>query len=190
MIAAKHTWLAIALVAAFGCEKDEDVRGAERAIDPDPLVDEERAERKVEPEGDPTALPSQDVPERARVGVRRSEYLVGDEGYTLYVFTADRQGEASNCLDGCAEAWPPLLTRDAPESAAAPVQGNLLGTIERPDGTRQVTYGGWPLYRYRADRQPGQITGQGQPGRGGVWYIINPEGEIIRNEGPDTQVAP
>jgi predicted lipoprotein with Yx(FWY)xxD motif len=38
-------------------------------------------------------------------------------------------------------------------------QSSKLGTTERKDGTTQVTYAGWPLYTYIADKQPGEDNG-------------------------------
>lgn len=45
----------------------------------------------------------------------------------------------------CAQYWPPVLTSGSPEAGAG-VDEHFLGTIMRPDGTRQVTYKGRPLY--------------------------------------------
>jgi hypothetical protein len=37
----------------------------------------------------------------------------------------------------------------------------------------QLTYDGWPLYRYSGDAKPGEANGQGV---GGVWFAMTPEG--------------
>jgi predicted lipoprotein with Yx(FWY)xxD motif len=47
----------------------------------------------------------------------------------------------------CAEAWPPLRTAGKPEAMKG-VKAAMPGTIEREDGTTQVTYAGWPLYTF------------------------------------------
>lgn len=98
-------------------------------------------------------------------------FLVGPNGMTLYMFTNDEPG-VSNCEGDCATNWPPLLV----ESADAVVPGvNLLGevgTIERTDGTIQVTYNGWPLYYWKDDVVPGDATGEGV---GDVWFTVTPE---------------
>ena len=36
-----------------------------------------------------------------------------------------------------------------------------ISTTMRPDGTRQVTFEGWPLYFFKMDMKPGDMTGQG-----------------------------
>jgi predicted lipoprotein with Yx(FWY)xxD motif len=53
-------------------------------------------------------------------------------------------------------------------TAGAGLTGTI-GTISRPDGTTQVTYNGWPLYRYSKDAKAGDATGQGV---GGIWYAM------------------
>lgn len=107
--------------------------------------------------------------------------LTDDKGMTLYLFTNDTQGTGdtagtSNCYDKCAVNWPPLLTSgDAVAGEGA--NADLLGTTERKDGTSQVTYNGWPLYYWFQDKNPGDATGQGV---GEVWYVLSPEGEMIK----------
>lgn len=102
------------------------------------------------------------------------EVLVDPQGMTLYLFTQDSEG-TSACTGGCAEAWPPLLTDGAP-SGGDGVDASLLGTIERDDGSMQVTYDGHPLYTYAADTAPGDTLGQGV---GDVWYAVTASGEPV-----------
>jgi predicted lipoprotein with Yx(FWY)xxD motif len=106
--------------------------------------------------------------------------LVGDEGFSLYMFMADIQGsDASTCYDACADAWPPLIV-DGDPTAGEGADEALLGTITRDDGSTQVTYNGWPLYFYAGDTTPGDTAGQGVDGFGGLWYLVSPSGEVIR----------
>ncbi len=102
------------------------------------------------------------------------EFLVDAEGMTLYLFTNDSEG-TSNCYDGCAASWPPLLTDGEPEAGDG-VDAALLGTTERTDGTTQVTYNGLPLYFFASDQSAGDTSGQGV---GDVWYVVSPEGEAV-----------
>jgi predicted lipoprotein with Yx(FWY)xxD motif len=94
--------------------------------------------------------------------------LAGRKGLTLYCFTEDKPGSGkSMCTDSCASAWPPLA---APVKAPAGVRlPGSIGMITRPDGTKQVTINGYPVYYYAGDKAPGQVTGNGA---GGTWHVI------------------
>lgn len=103
----------------------------------------------------------------------------------LYMFSADTRATAdapaaSACTDACAEAWPPLLAGDGAPTAGKGLDPALVGTVERRDGSRQVTYAGWPLYRYFRDERPAFDThGQDLHTHGGEWYLLRPDGERI-----------
>ncbi|MGC8626993.1 MAG: hypothetical protein ACP5VR_05435 [Acidimicrobiales bacterium] len=58
----------------------------------------------------------------------------------VYTFTPATAG--GTCTGACAKAWPPLLTSLTPSSGTL----SGVGTVQRPDGTFQVTYEGRPLY--------------------------------------------
>jgi predicted lipoprotein with Yx(FWY)xxD motif len=103
--------------------------------------------------------------------------LVDSQGRTLYLFAKDK-GTMSSCYGGCASAWPPALTSSAP-TAGTGASAPLLGVTKRTDGTTQLTYGGHPLYRYVADTQPGQTTGQGSNDYGALWWAVSPSGAKI-----------
>jgi predicted lipoprotein with Yx(FWY)xxD motif len=100
------------------------------------------------------------------------EFLVDNDGMTLYLFTTDTAG-TSTCYDDCAAAWPPLLTDTPDVTASGAVDPELIGTVDRDDGTVQVTYNGQPLYYYVDDDEAGETDGQGL---NGVWYVVNPDG--------------
>ncbi len=102
------------------------------------------------------------------------DVAVNDQGYTLYLFKNDTKDGAPTCVDTCAENWPPL-TVEQQATAGAGIDSGLLGWVPRPDGTTQVTLNGWPLYRFAADKAPGDANGQGV---GGAWYAATPEGKF------------
>jgi predicted lipoprotein with Yx(FWY)xxD motif len=54
---------------------------------------------------------------------------------------------------------------------------SLLGTIEREDGTRQVTYGGHPLYRFVKDVLPGETNGDYAISFGEEWHALAMDGQ-------------
>jgi predicted lipoprotein with Yx(FWY)xxD motif len=103
--------------------------------------------------------------------------LVDSKGRTLYLWVADKGGK-SVCDGGCAQAWPPVLTKGAPKAAGS-VKANLLGTTKRADGTTEVTYEGHPLYTFVQDQAPGDTTGQGSNGFGALWWVLSPAGQAI-----------
>lgn len=103
--------------------------------------------------------------------------LMTKGGMALYLFTRDGKGP-SDCYDQCAVAWPPLLTKGKPVAGKGAV-GRKLGTVRRDDGTRQVTYGGHPVYLYEHDR-PGVILCQDVFEFGGTWLLVKRSGGAVR----------
>ena len=114
------------------------------------------------------ALPSVGSAKHSKLGT----ILVDGGGNTLYLLTSDEQS-VSTCSGGCASAWPPLVTVGDP-IAGEGVDGGLLGTITREDGSAQVAYNGWPLYSYGGDQKPGDANGQEV---GGVWFAVSTAGK-------------
>ncbi len=97
--------------------------------------------------------------------------LTLSSGVTVYRLTSDPKNK-SVCTGTCATIWPPVVL---PAGQKAPVGNGVsgLGSIERADGTRQVTYKGVPLYRFVGDRGPGQATGNIKD-TWGQWWVVNP----------------
>jgi len=87
--------------------------------------------------------------------------LTGPNGMTLYTHAGDT-ATSSTCTGACATTWPPLETKGQPKAGTG-VTGQL-GTVTRPDGTTQVTYGGLPLYYWQGDTKVGDATGNGVEG--------------------------
>jgi predicted lipoprotein with Yx(FWY)xxD motif len=115
-------------------------------------------------------------PATVKVGTTKLGKVVTDSrGFTLYMFTVDKNG-ISSCYDKCAVAWPPLLTTAAPKAGAGADDG-LLGTTKRTDGTLQVTYHKLPLYFFAPDKAPGEVKGQGVKT---VWWVVSADGAAIK----------
>lgn len=103
------------------------------------------------------------------------QVVVDGKGMSVYYFTKDtKDSGTSACTGGCLTAWPPVTTTAAAPSAEG-VTGTL-GTITTPDGKKQVTINGMPIYYYEKDKAAGDILGQGV---NGVWYLVAPSGEMI-----------
>jgi predicted lipoprotein with Yx(FWY)xxD motif len=101
--------------------------------------------------------------------------IVDSKGFTLYDFHKDKGGKSS-CYGGCAQVWPPLRTEGKPQVGEG-AMSSKLGTTERKDGTTQVTYAGWPLYTYVADKKPGDANGNDFSSFGAQWYALLPSGQ-------------
>lgn len=112
--------------------------------------------------------------------------LTDGQGITLYMYATDVRGEPSRCYNICPVQWPPVVL---PSTVARPVIGpgiraGLVGTAPRTDGSTQITYNGWPLYRWPPDRAPGQAIGQALTNAGGLWYVLSPAGKPIVTPSP------
>jgi predicted lipoprotein with Yx(FWY)xxD motif len=101
--------------------------------------------------------------------------IVDSKGFTLYDFHKDKGGKPS-CYGGCEQVWPPLTTEGKPQVGEG-AMASKLGTTKRKDGTLQVTYAGWPLYTYEADKKPGEAKGNDFSSFGAQWYALLPSGE-------------
>ena len=109
---------------------------------------------------------------------RLGNILVDSKGRTLYLFVAD-SGTSSACNSAaCIKAWPPVLTKGAPQAGGG-IDAALLGVTTRKDGTTEVTYAGHPLYYFISDTKPGDLKGQGLDAFGGPWYVVSPSGAQI-----------
>ncbi|MGA4838344.1 SCO0930 family lipoprotein [Streptomyces sp. G45] len=125
-----------------------------------------------------------------QLAVRESEKLgevvTDSAGFTLYRFDKDTaQPPKSNCADACAAAWPVVPAEGA--KAAPGVDASLLGEVTRPDGTKQLTIDGWPMYRFAKDTKAGDAKGQGV---GGTWFAAAPDGKKARPAGAAPGVRP
>lgn len=123
-----------------------------------------------EPSGGGTAavITASSVPKLGKV-------IVDSKGFTLYDFHKDKGGKSS-CYGGCEQVWPPLTTGGKPQVGEG-AMASKLGTTKRKDGTLQVTYAGWPLYTYEADKKPGEANGNDFSSFGAQWYALLPSGE-------------
>ncbi|MCM2389540.1 SCO0930 family lipoprotein [Streptomyces albipurpureus] len=112
-----------------------------------------------------------------QLAVRQSPELgkivTDSAGFTLYRFDNDTASPPkSNCDGDCAKAWPVVAA--AGTSSAPGIDASALGEVTRTDGSKQLTIGGWPMYRFAKDTKAGDIKGQGV---GGIWFASAPDGK-------------
>jgi len=120
------------------------------------------------------------------------------QGCSLYLLTSDELHALTGAPYACSDnpnvknkpcdsvLWPAVLTGGAP-IAGPGVNPRLLGTVTRTDlpglgAVQQVTYAGWPLYRFFRDEVPGETEGANLNDPvvtpAGIWYLLNPRGGI------------
>ena len=127
-----------------------------------------------------TSAPATSAPAAATADLKIAESTAGPivvdgKGMSVYYYTKDvKDSGTSACTGGCLEAWPPVLA--ASDTPTVDGVTATVGTIATPDGKKQLTVNGMPVYYYAEDKAAGDITGQGV---GGVWYLVAPSGEMI-----------
>jgi predicted lipoprotein with Yx(FWY)xxD motif len=98
--------------------------------------------------------------------------FVTSNGFAVYVFDLDlSKPGTSQCNNACAAHWPAI---------APPATGTLSppwATIARSDGTKQLTYGGRPLYAYVADKNTTEAKGDMDNARGGIWHLAQAQSQ-------------
>lgn len=106
-------------------------------------------------------------------------FLVDENDLTLYTFSRDQKGSGETaCTGRCAKVWLPLTTEAAPTRfSIGKLHVTWLGTIERANGVKQVTYAGYPLYRYYKDEMR-TARGAGLESFGGRWLMVAPNGKL------------
>ena len=95
----------------------------------------------------------------------KGKVLTDAKGMTLYTFDKDMGGKSA-CNGPCAGNWPPL----AAAADAKPAADYTI--IARDDGGKQWAYKGKPLYTWKNDHKPGDITGDGFLNN--TWHIAKP----------------
>jgi predicted lipoprotein with Yx(FWY)xxD motif len=97
--------------------------------------------------------------------------VVDQEGFTLYAFFNDTDGE-STCTGDCLANWPAAVVEGG-DLNVGDLDPALFSTVENPEAGTMLKMGDWPLYRFAGDAAPGDLNGQGV---GEVWYVVGPTG--------------
>jgi predicted lipoprotein with Yx(FWY)xxD motif len=113
------------------------------------------------------------------LGVASSKFgniIVDEKGLSLYMFTPDARN-VSNCEAACLTAWPPVMLGKDETLADVALSGglrrSLLGVAMRENGSRHVTYNGWPLYYWFRDAKAGDTLGQWV---NNIWFVMSADG--------------
>jgi predicted lipoprotein with Yx(FWY)xxD motif len=84
-----------------------------------------------------------------------TDVLVDSNDQALYSAEEEQDGRVL-CTGGCTSIWKPV-----PASEGAGASSDLdLGEVDRPDGAKQLTYVGAPLYTF-TEEGPAKLTGDG-----------------------------
>jgi predicted lipoprotein with Yx(FWY)xxD motif len=83
--------------------------------------------------------------------------LVTSKGRTLYTLSAEVHGKFICTPKSCLSVWKPLVLRKGQHATGVA----HLGVVVRPDGRRQATYNGRPLYTFQQDTKKGDAKGEG-----------------------------
>ena len=167
--------LLLTFLAACGDDPAPDAdEPASTASATDDATDEATASPTASPTPSPTPEPTEPG---TRIVVSDSEFgqmLFDSTGQAIYLFDIETTSKPE-CYDGCAEAWPPVLTTGDPVAGPG-VETSLLATTERTDGTVQVTYNDHPLYFY-AHEGKHEVLCHDVFLNGGTWYVVQPGGD-------------
>ncbi len=167
--------LLVVIVVAFGATAAGYYAFQSDADTNDAAVSQETNNGQSE-EGSEVEMEDEDAATGTIIKTGDSEFgsiLFDSENQAIYIWEVEKS-ETAECYGSCAVAWPPVLTEGAP-IASGDVNGELLGTTERSDGTTQVTYNGHPLYYY-AHEEPGEVECHNVSTHGGLWWVIHPNG--------------
>ena len=167
-------------VDAAAAQVEEVVDGEDEAMEDDEEAMEDEAMEDDEEAMEDEAMEDEDAMEdvshdlNLENNAELGQILTDAGGYTVYLFTNDEQGAGTSACEGdCIAAWPVVGEITSPSGA---LDADLVGTIERTDGTIQATYNGWPLYRFANDEAPGDTNGQGV---NDIWWVLDSDGEAV-----------
>jgi predicted lipoprotein with Yx(FWY)xxD motif len=177
--------LALAALAVAGCGDDDGGSASNGASDEAAMEkkDDAAMEKKDDAamdEKDDAAMEKDDAAMEksgTTITLRDSNFgpmLFDSKNQAIYVFERDSR-DKTVCYGECAVAWPPVYS-EGPPQAAKGVKASLLGTIERRDGRKQVTYAGKPLYFY-AHEDPGVVLCHNVDLNGGFWWAVGADGK-------------
>jgi predicted lipoprotein with Yx(FWY)xxD motif len=112
--------------------------------------------------------------------------LVNGKGHTLYTLSAETHGKFICTDKGCLSVWKPVVLRKGAHAAGV----SHLGAVTRPDGRRQATYKGRPLYSFTQDTKKGDAKGEGFKDVGTWHAAVAPKAKPSKTSPPPAQTTP
>jgi predicted lipoprotein with Yx(FWY)xxD motif len=102
-----------------------------------------------------------------------SDVVMDSAGMALYTPDQEASGKVA-CTGACTSFWKPASPSSVPKS------DGKVGTITRPDGSKQATIGGKPVYTFVEDSK-GKVKGDGFSddfgGKHFVWHAVSAGGK-------------
>jgi predicted lipoprotein with Yx(FWY)xxD motif len=101
------------------------------------------------------------------------------------VILADAGGRAVYIIEGgcttpgCMASFTPVPGTAMAKQGDTAVKAAMAGSTTRPDGSKQATYNGQPLYYSKGDQTAGDIKGQGKKAGGGTAHLVSPAGTAV-----------
>ncbi len=100
--------------------------------------------------------------------------LVDSSGQALYASDQEATGRVM-CTGACLSFWMPLTVKGGDDLHGS-LPGGKVGVITRPDGGKQVTFDGKPVYSFTQEG-PGEVTGDGLmdafDGQQFTWHVVS-----------------
>jgi predicted lipoprotein with Yx(FWY)xxD motif len=99
--------------------------------------------------------------------------MIDSRGLTVYFLSSDR-AERSICSAACRRVWVPVRSPGGKPHAGTGFRQSDVGSIQRSDGSDQVTFDGFPLYYFTGDKLPGETGGEGRTVLAGTASAVPP----------------
>ena len=83
------------------------------------------------------------IVQKSRLG-----YVLAEaNGQVVYTYVHDSKGGTPSCTGSCSDVWVPVT--GVPKTALGETFPGTFGLVARSDGTKQITYNGYPLYIFK-----------------------------------------
>jgi predicted lipoprotein with Yx(FWY)xxD motif len=137
---------------------------------------QQQAQTTPQPTPNPTVLPTAPIPATVKVtSTSLGDIITDARGKTLYYFANDVPSKGTSaCIGQCAALWPAFFAGTI--SVSSPLDPADFNSISGPDGSKQTTWNGWPLYYYSRDVVSGDVKGDNFLN---VWFALKPDQTVM-----------